>query len=321
MRGVGPIHRAQRDQGGDLGADPLAPGGGQVQALAGRPQQPATVRGGPAQRARGPLGEPVDRQVRAAEDRPRLGHPFVPSMQVRIGLSAPSDARRIAVAMSVALVTNGGTYITSNASNAGSASSLRMVSSYCAGVAPAIMSIGLRNAASAGNTCRSGTHGLVAQHRQRQPTALAGVGRHDRGATRVGHDRGPDFARGRRLIGQQRRHVEELLDRVGPDHARLAQQRVHRRGPSSASAPVCDPAARAPATDRPLLTATIGLVRDTRPRDVHEAPRISEALEVEQDDPGPGVLLPVLDQVVPRGRRARFPTLTNWLMPMPSERA
>ncbi len=30
------------------------------------------------------------------------------------------------------------------------------------------------------------------------------------------------------------------------------------------SAPVCDPAARAPAVPRALLTATIGLVRDSR---------------------------------------------------------
>ena len=71
-------------------------------------------------------------------------------------------------------------------------------------------------------------------------------------------------ARRRRLVHQQRRHVEHLLERVGANHAVLAKQRVGgrvvrrderagmRRG-------------RAGAGDaRPLFTATTGLCRVIR---------------------------------------------------------
>ena len=53
--------------------------------------------------------------------------------------------------------------------------------------------------------------------------------------------------------------------RVGADHAGLPEERVNgsRRRPRS-SAPVCEPAARAPAADRPALTARTGLLAATR---------------------------------------------------------
>ena len=46
---------------------------------------------------------------------------------------------------------------------------------------------------------------------------------------------------------------------------------------------MCELAARAPAGDRPALTATIGLRSSDAPRDLAELPRISETFQVQQD--------------------------------------
>ena len=99
---------------------------------------------------------------------------------------------------------------------------------------------------------------------------------------------------------KQHRDVEELLERFGADHARPGGSSASTTWSDSASAPVCDEAAREPARERPVLTATIGLLPRDAARDLREADRVSEALEVEQDHVGARILVPVLDQVVAR---------------------
>ena len=66
-----------------------------------------------------------------------------------------------------------------------------------------------------------------------------------------------------RLRAQHQRRVEKLVESVDPNDAGLPEQRVDR-DVGLAIAAVCEEAARTPAAERPLLTATIGLRRDTR---------------------------------------------------------
>ncbi len=61
---------------------------------------------------------------------------------------------------------------------------------------------------------------------------------------------------------------------------------------------MCEPAARVPAWVRPLLTATIGFVREIRRARRGELARVPERLEVQEDHVGVGVVLPVLEEVV-----------------------
>jgi len=60
-----------------------------------------------------------------------------------------------------------------------------------------------------------------------QPPRLAGVGEEDPRPARVRHDTHPRSLR-YRLRCEQRHHVEQVLERVGPDDARLLEERVHR---------------------------------------------------------------------------------------------
>ena len=69
------------------------------------------------------------------------------------------------------------------------------------------------------------------QLRDLHPGRLAGVGAQDPGAAPVGDDHDPVPARDG-LRRQQRGDVEQLVHRVGPNHARLLEQRIdgHVRG-------------------------------------------------------------------------------------------
>ena len=129
----------------------------------------------------------------------------------------------------------------------------------------AIMSTGLPSAASAGRKlAQLGPH-LVGQRRDLEAARLAGVGAQDPGPAGVGDDRRPACPPGSGWLASSDGDVEQLGQRVGADHARLlgtARRRSRRR--RRAARPVCEEVARAPAAERPLLTATIGLVRPTR---------------------------------------------------------
>ena len=62
---------------------------------------------------------------------------------------------------------------------------------------------------------------------QRQPVRLARIREQDSGPAGVGDHTDPRPGR-HRLRRQQRRHVEQLFERAGADHAGLLEQRVHR---------------------------------------------------------------------------------------------
>ena len=67
-----------------------------------------------------------------------------------------------------------------------------------------------------------------------------------------------------------------------------------------ARAAVCEPAARAPARRGSALHGEDRLLAGHAARDPAEPPRIAERLEVEGDEAGLGILLPVLEEVVGR---------------------
>ena len=71
-------------------------------------------------------------------------------------------------------------------------------------------------------------------------------------------------------------------DRVGTHHARMPEERVDVMSGAASSAPVCEAAARWPAAERPLLTATTGFGRQRCGR-CERTSRVSERLEVEDD--------------------------------------
>ena len=87
------------------------------------------------------------------------------------------------------------------------------------------MSIGLPSDAAAGRNSASRAAHVAGQLGDLDPGGLAGVGAQDPGPAGVGDDRDPVAAR-HRLRGQQRGDVEQLVQRVGADHAGLLEQRV-----------------------------------------------------------------------------------------------
>ena len=139
---------------------------------------------------------------------------------------------------------------------------------------------------------------LRRERRERQAACLAGVCRENSGAARIGEDPdAPPF--GQWLVREQHRHVEELLERRGPDHPGLAKQsvddlvgfgerpRVRRGGARSRSG-----SAGLDGDDR--------LVARDAASDPGETDRIAEALQVQEDHVRARILGPVLDQVVAR---------------------
>ena len=88
-----------------------------------------------------------------------------------------------------------------------------------------------------------------------------------------------------RLRREQRRRVEELLERVGADHACLVEERVDRRVRAGECRRVRARRARAGRV-APALQREDRLRRATRRASARELPRVAERLEVEQDDVG-----------------------------------
>lgn len=89
---------------------------------------------------------------------------------------------------------------------------------------------------------------------------LAGICAQNSRAARIGDDGDPSAA-WYRLGTQERGGAKQLMESIRPDHPRLLEQRVHVTSEAESSAPVCEMVARAPAADRPLLTASSGLRR------------------------------------------------------------
>ena len=128
-----------------------------------------------------------------------------------------------------------------------------------------------------------------------QPDGRGGVGGEQAERVGVADDRDPAAAR-ERLVGQQLGDVEHLLQRVHLDHAGLPEHRVDGR---RRSRDLADGVAHGDALGGPA-----GPDRDDRlaqrdpAGDPGELARVADRLEVEQDDLGAVVLLPVLQQVV-----------------------
>ena len=163
-----------------------------------------------------------------------------------------------------------------------------------------IVSTGLSSAASGGRNAASWRAGRRRERRHDEAVGLAGVGGEDPGPAAVGQDGDPAGRRGSGWFASSDGHVEELAERVGPDHAGLVEQRVDRDVRGADERPRVRDVARAPAAERPLLTAMIGLVRPTR-RAIREnlrgLPTDSRysAMTLRRR-----VVLPVLEEVVAR---------------------
>ena len=134
----------------------------------------------------------------------------------------------------------------------------------------------------------------------------AGVGGDDRRATAVAHHRDPSAGRDR-LVRDERRDVEQLLERVDPDDPRLAEECVDGGVGIRERGGVRRRAARAGG-------GPAALERDDRlpagesPREACELPRVAERLEVQEHDVGLGIVGPVLQQVVAARRRPCCPS-------------
>ncbi len=139
---------------------------------------------------------------------------------------------------------------------------------------------------------------LVGERGQLEAGAVARVGAENSEAAGVRDDR-DTVAEGERLRREQHRGVEQLLERVGTQHAGLPEERVDGlvracKGGCVRARCARSGAARAAAQREDRLRA-----RDA-PGDPGELLRVPERLEVEQDQVGLVVLLPVLEQVVRR---------------------
>ena len=127
------------------------------------------------------------------------------------------------------------------------------------------------------------------------------LGEHDvRGqhAQRRGVADDPDpRARRQGLVGEQLGGVEELVDRVDPDHPGLVEHGAHGGLVDGLRAAR---EARRGGDVAPALHRDHGLLPGEPTRDPGELARVAEGLEVEQDDVGVGVGVPVLHEVVAR---------------------
>ena len=122
---------------------------------------------------------------------------------------------------------------------------------------------------------------LVGERRKLQPRGLARVGAEDPEAAGVREDGDAPAAR-QRLRGEQHRDVDELLERLGPDHACLAEERVDR-GVRARERGRVRPRGRAPAAVAPALEREDRLRARDAARDARELARVAERLEVEDD--------------------------------------
>ena len=171
------------------------------------------------------------------------------------------------------------------ASTASSSSRMRSERSYWSAVAEAIMSTGFAVEASGGSASASRSRVGRRQRLDPQALGLAGVGAEDARAAGVGEHRHAVAARAAAGARAGRRR------RTSPPPSRRAARPACSNSASTvtseaaSSAPVCDDAARCPAAERPLLTATIGLCCVMRRAIRPKRARVAERLQVEQQRP------------------------------------
>ena len=192
------------------------------------------------------------------------------------------------------------------------------------------MSTGFATLASAGRTARSAARVSSASSGSSSPAASQAS------AQRI--PRPPAFvttatrrpAR-QRLAREQRRGVDELLERPRRAARRPGGRARRPPPPDPASAAVCELAARcAGARSCPPSARGSACVRATRAREAAELARVAERLQVEEDELGLLVVLPPLEQVVRRDvglvadrdeRREAEPALGRLLEQREAERA
>ena len=214
---------------------------------------PVALGRGPGARGGGALRKGKDRHG-ASSARRALGPPGKPAST---GLSAgPPRPRAMAAATSSASVTSGGMKIARTLSTASSSSRICELP-VVLGDADAIMSTGLPMPPPRQERAQRRDRSF-AERPAVEAVRLARVGAMMPGPPAFVTIADAASAR-QRLVREQERHVEQLLERVRADDAGLPEQRVDTAS-ARASAPVCDDAARAPAAERPHFTATIGFV-------------------------------------------------------------
>ena len=131
-----------------------------------------------------------------------------------------------------------------------------------------------------------------------QPGGLARVGAENAETARVRQHRDTVAAR-QRLRREENGGVEQLFERAQPQHAGLPEERVDRRVGAGERGRVRAGGARAGATRSAPHRKDRLRARDPA-GDAGELARVPERLQVEEDQIGRVVLLPVLEQVVRR---------------------
>ena len=154
------------------------------------------------------------------------------------------------------------------ASTAGSSATVPSARAKSSAEAAAIRSTGLPTAASGGQARAQRARGVgVAQRLDAQAGGRARVGAEDARAAGVGEDRDAVAARGAAGAASSAatsKSSPSVSARMTPAWRKSASTVTSE---AASSAPVCEPAARAPAAERPDLTARIGLrARDPRGR-------------------------------------------------------
>ena len=136
------------------------------------------------------------------------------------------------------------------------------------------------------------------ERRQLEAGRLAGVGAEDPEPAGVREQRHP-AARAAAAGDESRTATSTSSSSVS---ARITpawlEERLDRRRPSRRARPCASRRRAAPAVVRPPFIARIGFLRATRRARRAELARVAERLEVEQDQIGRRVVLPVLEQVV-----------------------
>ena len=168
-------------------------------------------------------------------------------------------------------------------------------------VADASMSTGLATLASAGQQGTERRPGrLRSSVRDLETVGYAGVGAENPRSAGVGEDRPPGVPWAGGWVASSEGDVEHLLEPCRCGSRPACRNSASTVTSAAASmAPVCEPAARLPAGERPLFTATIGFGRARPRRAIRENLRgFPKDSRYSRIDVRARVLLPVAEQVV-----------------------
>ena len=137
---------------------------------------------------------------------------------------------------------------------------------------------------------------LFGQLGQSQSGRLTGVGGQHAGAARIGHDCHSVTA-GKRLSGNETGGLEQLREGLGADHAGLVEER-RRRGLGAGECRGVRASSALTGGGAPALQSQNRFSPGNATGDTGEFLRVTERLQVEQDEVGRIVVFPPLEQVV-----------------------